>query len=105
MANDWTSPPEPLYDLNLGDKKTVTLVAIAGHKIISGGNLLASGTYDPARTDGIVHELVQKGFGHQTEPVTLELVSGLDARQRGIHFDVWPYCRRSGQTRRHCSMD
>ncbi|KAF7322498.1 Urease [Mycena chlorophos] len=56
-----------------GDVKTVTLVSIAGAKIISGGNRLASGVYDPSRTDQIVAELVQKGFGHAPELGALEV--------------------------------
>ncbi|KAL5526948.1 URE1 [Sanghuangporus sanghuang] len=56
-----------------GDTKTVTLVSIAGHKIISGGNLLASGVVDFGRTGDIVAALVQKGFSHTPEPGALEL--------------------------------
>lgn len=51
-----------------GDVKTVTLCEIAGHKVISGGNRLATGVYDPHRTDEIVRNLVQKGFAHVPEP-------------------------------------
>jgi len=51
-----------------GDVKTVTLVAIGGARVISGGNSLASGPFDPARTDGIVAALLQKGFAHTPEP-------------------------------------
>lgn len=51
-----------------GDKKTVTLCAIAGTKDICGGNGCASGRYDLARTDDIVQALVQRGFGHTPEP-------------------------------------
>ncbi|KAJ7272067.1 urease [Mycena haematopus] len=58
-----------------GDVKTVTLCSIAGAKIVSGGNRLASGVVDYARTDHIVGELIQKGFGHVPEPGALELSS------------------------------
>ena len=51
-----------------GISKTVTLVAIGGHKIISGGNNLASGVVDLSRADDIVRDLVQKGFSHVPEP-------------------------------------
>ncbi|KAI0787896.1 urease [Fomes fomentarius] len=51
-----------------GDTKTVTLCAIAGAKIITGGNRLASGVVDLSRTEDFVHNLVQKGFGHVPEP-------------------------------------
>ena len=53
--------------------KTVTLVAIGGKKIISGGNNLATGVVDLSRTESIVRELVQKGFNHVPEPGAMEL--------------------------------
>ncbi|TDL15433.1 urease [Rickenella mellea] len=56
-----------------GDSKTVTLVAISGAKIISGGNSLASGPFDPKRTEEYVTRLVQLGFGHTPEPGALEV--------------------------------
>ncbi|EIN04054.1 urease [Punctularia strigosozonata HHB-11173 SS5] len=56
-----------------GDVKTVTLCTIAGAKIISGGNNLASGVFDLARTDDIIRGLVQKGFGYAPEPGALEV--------------------------------
>jgi len=51
-----------------GSSKRVTLVRIAGKKIITGGNTLANGPYDPSRTDEIVRSLVRKGFSHLSEP-------------------------------------
>ena len=56
-----------------GDSKTVTLCAIAGSKIITGGNKLATGTVNTWRTEEIVTSLVQKGFGHTPEPGVLEI--------------------------------
>jgi urease len=56
-----------------GDSKTVTLVEIAGAKIISGGNRLASGPVDLGRTEEIISALVQKAFGHNPEPGALEI--------------------------------
>ncbi|KAF8071661.1 urease [Lyophyllum atratum] len=56
-----------------GDVKTVTLCAIAGAKIITGGNLLASGVVDVRRTDEVVNTILQKGFGHIPEPGALEI--------------------------------
>ena len=56
-----------------GDVKTVTLVAIGGAKIITGGNRLATGVVDLARTDAIVRELVQQGFAHVPEPGAAEV--------------------------------
>ncbi|EPQ54001.1 urease, partial [Gloeophyllum trabeum ATCC 11539] len=61
-----------------GDSKTVTLCAIAGAQIISGGNLLASGIVDADRTDEIVRNLVQKGFGHVPEPGAAEVHEDTD---------------------------
>lgn len=51
----------------------MTLCAIAGAKIVSGGNRLASGAFDLARVDTIISELVQKGFSHTPEPGALEV--------------------------------
>lgn len=56
-----------------GDSKHVTLCAIAGEKLITGGNRLATSVYDPARTDEIVAALVQKGFGHTSQPSALKI--------------------------------
>lgn len=56
-----------------GDSKTVTLCAIAGSKIITGGNKLATGAVNTWRTEEIVTSLVQKGFGHTPEPGVLEI--------------------------------
>ncbi|KAF9457669.1 urease [Collybia nuda] len=56
-----------------GDTKSVNLCLIGGGKIISGGNRLSAGPYDPSRTEQIVRELVQKGFGHIPEPGALEV--------------------------------
>ncbi|RPD61134.1 urease [Lentinus tigrinus ALCF2SS1-7] len=61
-----------------GDTKTVTLCAIAGAKIITGGNRLASGVVDLSRTDEIVRNLVQKGFGYTPEPGALEVSEDTD---------------------------
>ncbi|KAJ3795853.1 urease [Lentinula aff. detonsa] len=61
-----------------GDVKTVTLCSIAGAKIISGGNRLATGIVDPARTEEIIKNLVQKGFGHVSEPGALEVTEDTD---------------------------
>jgi urease len=56
-----------------GDSKTVTLVDIAGNRIISGGNRLASGPVDLGRTEEIINGLVQKAFGHVSDPGVLEI--------------------------------
>ncbi|KAI0048100.1 urease [Auriscalpium vulgare] len=56
-----------------GDSKTVTLVSIAGHKLISGGNSLASGLVDLAKTDDFVRNLITKGFRHEPDFRALEV--------------------------------
>ncbi len=61
-----------------GDVKTVTLCAIAGGQIISGGNRLASGVVDLGRSDQIISALVQKGFAHIPEPGALEVQADTD---------------------------
>ncbi|THH19261.1 hypothetical protein EW146_g1878 [Bondarzewia mesenterica] len=61
-----------------GDTKTITLCTIAGAKIISGGNGLASGVFDTSKADGFVHSLIQKGFGHVPEPGALEVREDTD---------------------------
>ncbi|KAG5646291.1 Urease [Asterophora parasitica] len=56
-----------------GDVKTVTLCALAGAQLISGGNRLASGVVDLSRTGDIVNTILQRGFGHVPEPGALEV--------------------------------
>lgn len=51
-----------------GDVKTVKLVAIGGRKVISGGNRLASGPFDPSRTQDIIDNLLRLGFLHVPQP-------------------------------------
>jgi len=51
-----------------GDTKTVTLVAIGGHKFIRGGNHLATGRIDLSRADDILAKLQQAGFAHAEDP-------------------------------------
>ncbi|KAK5294339.1 Urease [Exophiala xenobiotica] len=51
-----------------GDTKTVTLVEIAGKKVIHGGNNLASGPVDLSRVDDIITKLQAGGFAHKPEP-------------------------------------
>lgn len=51
-----------------GDTKTVTLVEIAGNKIIQGGNNLASGVVSRSRAEQIVAKLQAAGFAHAPEP-------------------------------------
>lgn len=61
-----------------GDSRSVTLCAIAGEQVISGGNNLASGAVNFGRTDEIVKSLLQKGFGHTPEPGAMEVTAITD---------------------------
>jgi urease subunit gamma/beta len=47
-----------------GETKTVTLVEIAGHKIIRGGNGLASGKFSDAGRKAALKRIKTKGFAH-----------------------------------------
>ena len=56
-----------------GDNKTVTLCAIGGAQIISGGNLLASGPLNHASLDVILSQLLERGFLSTPEPRAAEV--------------------------------
>jgi urease subunit gamma/beta len=49
-----------------GETKTVTLVEIAGRKIIRGGNSLASGKVSPASAKSVMKRVKARGFSHAT---------------------------------------
>ncbi|XP_050412099.1 urease subunit alpha [Patella vulgata] len=71
-----------------GDTKTVTLVAIAGNRVIHGGNGLCSGPVNEASILSIFDQLVEKQFGHQEQkevlPIRATTIShGLYARTYG----------------------
>ena len=51
----------------------MTLCAIGGAKIISGGNSLATGPLDPASLDTILSNLLQRGFLSVPEPGAQEV--------------------------------
>ncbi|SPO02234.1 probable urease [Cephalotrichum gorgonifer] len=53
-----------------GDSRTVTLVEIAGNKIIRGGNSLASGVVDHSRVPEIVENLQRLGYAHMAEEMS-----------------------------------
>ncbi|KAF5389004.1 hypothetical protein D9757_005106 [Collybiopsis confluens] len=61
-----------------GDVRTVTLCSIAGAKIITGGNSLATGLVELGRIGEIIDNLVQRGFGHVPEPGALEVTEDTD---------------------------
>uniref|UniRef100_M4BA19 Urease n=1 Tax=Hyaloperonospora arabidopsidis (strain Emoy2) TaxID=559515 RepID=M4BA19_HYAAE len=49
-----------------GDQKTVAVVPIAGNKVITGGNNLATGVVDESRVNTIVANALAKGFHHKS---------------------------------------
>ncbi|KAI9743508.1 MAG: Urease [Claussenomyces sp. TS43310] len=51
-----------------GDTRTVTLVEISGHKIIRGGNHVATGRVEFSRHDDILAKLQSGGFANAPEP-------------------------------------
>lgn len=58
-----------------GDTKTVTLVEIGGHKVIRGGNHIATGVVDLSRHDEILQRLQSAGFCHTPEPSADAVIS------------------------------
>ncbi|KAF2666784.1 urease alpha-subunit, N-terminal domain protein [Microthyrium microscopicum] len=52
-----------------GDAKTVTLVQIAGHQVVRGGNTLANGPIDLA-IENFAERAAQMGFAHVPEPAS-----------------------------------
>jgi urease subunit gamma/beta len=48
-----------------GETKTVTLVDIAGNRVIRGGNVLADGAVEESKREGIKTAAQQKGFAHE----------------------------------------
>lgn len=51
-----------------GETKTVTLVEIAGQRVIRGGNNLANGPVTPENLARAMERVHQKGFAHQPKP-------------------------------------
>jgi urease subunit gamma/beta len=51
-----------------GETKNVTLVEIAGRRVIQGGNRLASGQVSPAGQKAALKRVKAKGFAHQALP-------------------------------------
>ncbi|KAL8820314.1 MAG: hypothetical protein Q9223_001452 [Gallowayella weberi] len=47
-----------------GESKTVTIVEIGGHRVVSGGNGLATGPFDTFRLEAIREKLSEHGFAH-----------------------------------------
>lgn len=63
-------PAGTSYRFEPGDAKTVTLVEIGGHKVIRGGNFLATGGVERWRAASLVKALQLAGYAHEPEPVT-----------------------------------
>ncbi|CAI5703400.1 unnamed protein product [Peronospora effusa] len=53
-----------------GDQKTVSVVPIAGNKVITGGNNLATGTVDESKVDTFVAKALAEGFHHKKLDLT-----------------------------------
>lgn len=51
-----------------GDSKTITLVEIGGHRVICGGNSLASGKVDASKVTTILEKVQKAGFAHVPDP-------------------------------------
>ncbi|PGH19108.1 urease [Helicocarpus griseus UAMH5409] len=75
-----------------GDTKTVSLVEIAGNKVICGGNSLANGKVDINRAEEIVEQLQKAGFAHTPEP------AGDKALIEPYSMTREAYCRMFGST-------
>ncbi|KAI1153660.1 urease [Nemania diffusa] len=80
-----------------GDTKTVTLVEIAGRRVVRGGNNLASGPVDPARADEIVARLQEAGFAHAPQP-TADLALGEGGELAPFTMDRAAYRAMFGPT-------
>jgi urease subunit gamma/beta len=50
-----------------GESKTVSLVEIAGNRVIRGGNNLADGTADDAGKQAAMQRVVDQGFAHKSK--------------------------------------
>ncbi|KAI8984367.1 urea amidohydrolase alpha subunit [Mycotypha africana] len=71
-----------------GDFKTVTLVEIGGHKVITGGNNIASGPVDLMRLPEIINTLGIKGFKNDSKAPLLPApeTNSLDRKYYADHF-------------------
>ncbi|KAJ3335763.1 hypothetical protein HDU93_004470 [Gonapodya sp. JEL0774] len=54
-----------------GETKTITLVDIAGNKIIKGGNNVATGKVEDGKKEALKTKMKQLGFGDQTQDVEI----------------------------------
>ena len=78
-----------------GDTKTVTLVEIAGNKIVKGGNSLLSGQVGAHSEADMVTKLQASGFSHVLEPgADAALFTGIEA----FKIERAAYCTMFGPT-------
>ncbi|CAP69440.1 uncharacterized protein PODANS_1_11040 [Podospora anserina S mat+] len=75
-----------------GDKKTVTLVEIGGHKVIRGGNRIANGVVEETRKnpDEIVKRLLDMGFAHTPQKDIVEFMEGFTMDRRAYNTMFGP---------------
>ncbi|XP_022151813.1 urease isoform X2 [Momordica charantia] len=59
-----------------GDRKSVTLVAVGGNKVIRGGNGIADGPVDNSKLKEVMEAVHARGFGHLEEDDAREGVTG-----------------------------
>lgn len=72
-----------------GDTKTVTLVEIAGNRVIRGGNGLADGVVNLDRVDEIVSKLQALGFAHVPQPTADSALNGGYSMDREAYSRMW----------------
>lgn len=75
-----------------GDTKTVTCVEIGGHRVIKGGNAIATGHVDISRAEEIRKRLQEGGFAHTPEP------AGDSAHIEPFSMNREAYCSMFGPT-------
>jgi urease len=72
-----------------GDTKTITLVPIAGGRVIQGGNGVASGLVDHSKVDEIVTRLRAKGFCHTPDALSPEASTSPHQMSRKAYADMF----------------
>lgn len=72
-----------------GDTKVVTLVEIGGNRIISGGNMIASGIVDVSRTQEIEQRLELEGFRHTSEDPWADDSADIFSMTRKAYCDMF----------------
>jgi urease len=62
-----------------GERKAVTLVAIAGAAVVRGGNNLCDGAVSPAALPAVMARVAARKFAHAPEPGALAIAAGAPA--------------------------